>query len=114
VTGRTEHYRSFLDTWAPHCGAKPAVFKGQFDVTLGAELEAALAQIGAGKLPALVRAVSALADVARFPGAASGSMDPNEEWVQVPALELRLLDEALGAYEDALRQPGGDHGSPHG
>lgn len=41
----TEHYRTFVETWARHCGAPKRVFVGQLDVTIAAEVEAATAPL---------------------------------------------------------------------
>lgn len=37
----TDHYRTFVETWARHCGAPKSVFVGQLDVTIAAEVAAA-------------------------------------------------------------------------
>jgi hypothetical protein len=38
---QTPEYRDFVETWARHCGAPPATFRGQLDATIIAELVAA-------------------------------------------------------------------------
>lgn len=41
IDGVTEEYRTFLKTWAAHCGAPASVFTGNLNLVVQAELRAA-------------------------------------------------------------------------